>query len=91
MFFPHIFPESFVHWFGGAQTDESRQVQWLCVFLHLGSILYTWLWGFFSYLIVRSFYPFIRLVVSDVSYLFYYAFARGSRLLETLPSTTKKE
>lgn len=68
LFFPNIFPNTLVHWFG-KRTDEPTGVGWLCVFLHLGSVMYVMFWSYFALLFFRCFFDLAKMILGDLAQL----------------------
>ena len=81
LFFPLVFSETFVHWFG-QRTDEPTGVGWLCVFLHLGSIMYVIFWAYFAFLFFRCFFDFFKMVIMDVAQMWVWVWDKICTLCE---------
>jgi len=69
LFFPNRLSNTFVHWFG-KRTELPEEMEWMCVVLHLGSLVYIVFWFYFSFLLYRAFYAPVQTIIQDLFSVF---------------------
>ena len=66
--FPHMFPAWISRFFGDQGNTDNIEWRWVCVVLHLGSLLWVIFWMYFGTLFFRCFWKLFVTVWKDLSY-----------------------
>jgi hypothetical protein len=82
VFFPHQFSSSIRHFFG-LNPQTSANMEWFCVFLHLGSLEFAIFWIYISFIIYRCFFSFLKMVYYDIASILLSAYTYAISFTQT--------